>query len=132
MGLFSWLASCEKGEKKPHPPGAFCEKPLYLLILPEIEFTDIFLKRNYDFFHAQFLDFHGFTGTFFSIFHGHKCSILIFPISMFDYILHKFEHYMLRYSTSCCNPSAKTCPSSKLIHCKALSRSGCSKKCCSL
>ena len=59
VGLFSWLASSEKGEKKPHPPGAFCEKPLYLLILPEIEFIDIFLKRNYDFFHAQFLDFHG-------------------------------------------------------------------------
>ena len=31
MGLFSWLASSEKGEKKPHPPGAFREEPLYLL-----------------------------------------------------------------------------------------------------
>ena len=29
VGLFSWLASTEKGEKKPHPPGAFREKPLY-------------------------------------------------------------------------------------------------------
>ena len=28
MGLFSWLASAEIGEKKPHPPGAFRKKPL--------------------------------------------------------------------------------------------------------
>ena len=33
VGLFSWLASSEKGEKKPHPPGAFREEPLYLVSL---------------------------------------------------------------------------------------------------
>ena len=31
VGLLSRLASIEKAEKKPHPPGAFYEKPLYLV-----------------------------------------------------------------------------------------------------
>ena len=30
-----------------------------MLTPPEIEFIDIFLKNNYEFFHAHFLDFHG-------------------------------------------------------------------------
>ena len=33
VGLFSWVASSEKGEKKPHPPGAFREEPLYIFLL---------------------------------------------------------------------------------------------------
>ena len=38
-GVLIFASLAQKTEKKPKPPGAFPEKPLYTLVLNEMEFT---------------------------------------------------------------------------------------------